>query len=156
MLRRSIVSRLAMLTIALVTSGVATAEGTTQVAGIQTPVVAGPCWDPAALASYAMDGDLSGCWYTDQLTCQLNPSGTVQCSGNEHFVGSIGGKSGTLYLAIDFSGKYEGPPTYAEIHGRCHHPIVAGTGDFAAATGVLDFTDDVATGLSFYTGHVTF
>ena len=30
-----------------------------------------------------------------------------------------------------------------EIHGRCEHRIVGGTGDFATAKGVILFKDDV-------------
>jgi hypothetical protein len=155
MRRRSIVTGLAVLALALTAASVAAGQGTTQVTGIQAPVGSGPCWNPSAVASYTMDGDLTGCWYADELTCHLQPSGTVQCTGHEHFVGSIGGKSGTLYFAIEFSGKYDGPPTYAEIHGRCHHPILGGNGDFAGATGELNFKDDVTTGLSPYAGHIS-
>jgi hypothetical protein len=155
MLRRSIVPGLAALALALAGTAAAAGQGTMQVNGIQTSVGSGPCWDPGALASFTMDGDLSGCWYADDLTCQVHPSGTVQCTGHEHFVGSVGGKSGTLYFGIDFSGKYDGAPTYAEIHGRCHHPILGGDGELAGATGMLNFKDDVTTGLSPYTGHIS-
>jgi hypothetical protein len=45
--------------------------------------------------------------------------------------------------------------TLAEIHGRCQHPIVAGTGDLAGARGVITFKDNVATGSSAYRGPIT-
>ena len=153
MLRRSIVAGLALL--ALAGTATAAGRGTTQVSGVQAPVASGPCFDAGAIASYAMTGDLTGCWYADDLDCRVHPGGTVQCTGHEHFVGSVGGKSGTLDFGIEFSGKYDGPPTYAEIHGRCHHPILGGDGDFAGATGMLNFKDDVSTGLATYAGHVT-
>ena len=91
---------------------------------------------------------------TDVLNCQAQGSGTVECSGREHFVGSLGGKSGTLYIAFEFSGKYELPIFYPEIRGRCNHRIVGGDGDFSEATGVIHFKDDVTTGDAYYTGRV--
>jgi len=45
--------------------------------------------------------------------------------------------------------------TDAAIHGRCQHPIIAGTGDFAGASGVITFKDDVTNGTSLYRGPVT-
>jgi hypothetical protein len=46
--------------------------------------------------------------------------------------------------------------TFAEeIHGRCHHPIVGGTGDFAGAKGVINFKDDVVNLKFDYKGHVS-
>ena len=46
--------------------------------------------------------------------------------------------------------------TFAEeIHGRCHHPIVDGTGDFAGATGVLQFKDDVVNLKYDWRGHIS-
>jgi Protein of unknown function (DUF3224) len=155
MVKGSIVTALAVLALASAGAATAAGQGTMQVSGIQTPVTAGPCWDVSALASYAMSGDLTGCWYVDQLACRAQPSGTVECSGYEHFVGSIGDRSGTLYFANDFTGKFD-LSTYAEIHGRCHHPILSGDGEFTGATGSLNFKDDVTTGCASYTGHITF
>ena len=45
----------------------------------------------------------------------------------------------------------------SEVHGRCQHPIVAGsgTGGFAGATGRADFKDDVVTGEFLYRGHIS-
>src|SRR6266542_1596245 len=45
-------------------------------------------------------------------------------------------------------------PSGAEIHGRCSHPIVSGTGGFEGVSGIVEFTDDVTTGISYYTGVV--
>jgi hypothetical protein len=44
-----------------------------------------------------------------------------------------------------------------EIHGRCQHPITAGsgTGAFAGVTGRLDFKDDVDKATFYYHGHLT-
>ena len=154
--------------VALVAAAPASAA-TFQVGDVQSaPVSSGPCFDPNAIASYAMAGGLVGCWYTDTLVthaAQLygTPSGTVQATGTEHFVGcldldndgacSAGDPSGTLQFSYQFSGKFD-TITGAEIHGRCQHPITSGTGDFANASGVINFKDDVTNGTSLYTGHV--
>jgi hypothetical protein len=45
--------------------------------------------------------------------------------------------------------------TGVEVKGRCEHPIVAGTGDFAGITGRVDFKDVVANGTFVYRGHLT-
>jgi hypothetical protein len=44
--------------------------------------------------------------------------------------------------------------TGAELHGRCQHPIISGSGDFEGASGVITFKDDVTNGTSLYRGHV--
>jgi hypothetical protein len=44
--------------------------------------------------------------------------------------------------------------TFAEIRGRCQHPIVSGTGGFATASGVITFKDDVTTGIAPYRGNI--
>jgi hypothetical protein len=115
-----------------------------------------------------MVGGLIGCWYTDTLVihpAQPNgtPSGAIQATGTEHFVGCLdvnddqtcdsGDPEGTLSFTFQFSGKFD-PVTGAEIHGRCQHPIVSGTGDFAGASGVINFKDDVTNGTSLYAGQV--
>lgn len=138
---------------------------TVQVSGVQTPVSYGPCFDPSIRASTTMQGSLIGCWYVDTFDYKYQPtSGTFQATGTEHFVGCLdldgdhacggGDPRGTLYFSMTFTGKLD-PVTLAEIHGRCHHPIISGTDEFAGATGVLDFKDDVTNGTSPYRGHVT-
>lgn len=142
--------------------------GTMQVAGVQSaPVTSGPCFDSMAVnPSYTMVGGLVGCWYTDTFNQRGagQPSGTIQATGTEHFVGCLdlngdgtcdpGEPSGTLMFTFQFTGKFA-PVTIAEIHGRCQHPIVSGTDGFAGASGVITFKDDVVTGTSNYKGHVT-
>lgn len=141
--------------------------GVTQVSGVQTPVGSeNACFSQDVLASYTMDGGLVGCWYIDtfDIRGEGQPSGTIQATGTEHFVGCLdsdgdgacgaGDPQGTFGTTFQFSGKYD-VTTGAEIHGRCHHPIVSGTGDFAGGTGVLNFTDIVTTGASLYTGNVS-
>lgn len=157
----------ALVTVCVVaaTTAVSGASGNSgsSVQGIQTPVGSGSCFDAAALDSYTMTGDLVGCWYTDTfLLIGVQPSGVVNLSGTEHFVGCLdmngdktcgaGDPSGTLATTFTFTGKFDASGN--ELHGRCHHPIVSGTGGFAAAAGVINFTDDVATGRSYYTGSI--
>jgi len=146
----------------------AASAGTTQVSGVQSaPVSASdPCFDTNAVASYAMEGSLVGCWQADtfEVRGEGQPSGTLQATGQEHFVGCVdlngdhvcgdGDPQGTLTFTYTFTGKFD-TVTSAEIHGRCHHVVVAGTGAFAGASGVISFHDDVATGTAPYRGHVT-
>ena len=140
--------------------------GETHIAGVQSPPLSsGPCFDPGAITSYTMTGGLVGCWYTDTLTTRGTgqPSGTIQVTGTEHFVGCLdlngdrtcdgADPQGTLTFSFRFSGKAD-PVTGAEIRGRCHHPIISATGDFAGASGVIMFKDDVTTGTSLYKGHL--
>jgi hypothetical protein len=133
------------------------------VRGTQTPVTSGLCFSSAAFGSFTMTGDLVGCWYTDTLVLDgLHPSGTVQLSGTEHFVGCLdlggdgscgaGDPTGTFSTTFTFTGKYD--TSGNEIHGRCNHPIVSGTGGFAGSGGVINFIDDVTTGDASYTGSI--
>jgi len=119
-------------------------------------VQSGACYDPAVPSSYAMSGSLVGCWYVDTLDCKLQLSGTIQCSGTEHFVGSTGTSSGTLYLRYQVSAKYGGRITFGELHGRGNQLVIGATGGFTGATGVLNFEDDVSTNgaVSAYRGQV--
>jgi hypothetical protein len=142
---------------AVATAGAAT--GTVQVSGVQTPV------DQAA-GTYLMSGDLVGWWYTTSIaSVRVHPAGTVQTSGTEQFVGCLDADrdgacaadepTGTLDFVFSFTGKYD-TLTYAEVHGRCHHEITGGAGDFSGASGSLDFKDDPATGCASYSGHIRF
>jgi hypothetical protein len=143
---------------------------TNQVAGVQSPPGAfGPaCTDPSA--SFTMTGSLVGCWYEDGGTVtkdQFTASGIelFHFSGTEHFNGCLdvdgdgscgaGDPSGTLEFVFTFTAQFDAA-TGAEIRGRCHHPIVGSSGDFAGATGVINFHDDVSNGTSPYMGHVSF
>ena len=155
---------IAILLAGLTSLGGVALAGTIQVSGDQTPVGPGdPCiaGDPSSLATYTMDGSLVGCWYSDDFTFREQPSGNAQATGHEHFVGCldlgrdgscVGDPTGTLSFSFQFSGKYDA--TFAEIRGRCHHPVVSGTGGFSAASGVINFKDDVATGIATYTGNI--
>ena len=155
---------------ALTATGAASAGGTTQVDGIQTLVSVGDPYDPADDV-YWMDGygggqpALIGLWSTRSFVpAVLTPSGVVTATGTEEFEGCLdanGDRScgvnepaGTLSFSFEFSGKFD-LLTFAELHGRCHHPITGGTGDFEGATGVLHFKDDPVAGCAYYSGHLS-
>ena len=165
----------AWLLVALVVAGALTATGTagagttTQVDGIQTLISLGDPNDPTDDVAW-MDGygggrpALIGFWYTRTFAFGvLTPSGVVTARGTEEFVGCLDANgdrscgasepSGSLRLSFEFSGKFD-PATFAEIHGRCHHPITGGTDDFAGATGVFRFKDDPVAGCAYYSGHL--
>ena len=139
-----------------------------QVSGIQSTATASVCGEPS-LGSYTMTGGLIGCWYTDTFNpkkSNASASGKYQViyTGTEHFTGCLdsdrdggcsGDPTGTFYTTFTFTAQYDAL-TLEEIRGRCHHPIVSGTGDFAGATGVINFKDDISNGTSPYMGHVGF
>lgn len=131
------------------------AAGTTQVRGVQTPFE----------DHYRMAGDLVGDWYFTSFESKgVHPSGTIQATGTERFEGCLdadrdtlcgsGDPRGTLSFSYQTTLKFD-LTTFRQILGRCHHPVTAGTGDFAGATGSLDFIDDPATGCSYFRGHLT-
>jgi hypothetical protein len=112
-----------------------------------------------------MAGSLVGCWYTDTFNLvSATPDGAIVGTGSEHFVGCLdlnrNGRcshrdpAGSLALTYVFEGKYD-PVTGQEIAGGCQHEIGSGTGDFAGATGRINFTDNVTNGTSNYRGHIT-
>jgi hypothetical protein len=126
-------------------------------------VFGGGCPDPVApfddYPAIVMSGSLVGCWYTDVQYTKDNgtPSGVYLERGEELFVGTLDGQAGTFRTTYFFSSKWDPDVTTgAEVHGRCQHPIVAGsgTGAFAGATGRVDFKDDVTTGEYLYRGHI--
>jgi hypothetical protein len=141
----------------------ASAAGATVVRGVQTPVASGPCFDANAEFSTTMDGGLIGCWWIDMFVVTgEHPSGSATFSGTEHFTGCLDtaldgncdgdDPAGTFSTTFTFTAKFDADGN--EIHGRCNHPIVSGTGGFTGITGVVNFTDDVSTGLSPYIGNV--
>ena len=136
---------------------------TNQISGVAVFVTEGVCLPaPAGYGDFtqAMTGSLEGCWYTKIETKKDNgvPSGVYIESGKEIFVGSLnGGPEGTFATTYKFESKWDPDVTTgSEVHGRCQHPIVAGsgTGGFEGATGRVDFKDQVTTGEFFYRGHI--
>lgn len=135
--------------------------GTTQVSGVAVfntecqPPVGSP---PADLGDYPpldLTGSLAGCWYTYVSRSQFSPSGTYVEQGTEIFVGCLNGSCGTFETIYTFTAKYVDETFAEEIHGRCEHRIVGGTGDFAGAKGVLLFKDDVVNLTFDYRGHIS-
>lgn len=121
-------------------------RGATIVRGIQNEYGScGPNGD-----GYLMEGSLTGCWWV--LTFDVKPmpvQGTVLATGVEHFEGCLGNVCGTFDTTYTYTARFDGS---TELHGRCHHPITAGTGTggFAGARGVLSFTDVVDQDPFFY------
>jgi hypothetical protein len=103
-----------------------------------------------------MTGSLDGCLYTRVDRAHQTPSGAYLETGEEVFVGSLnGGPEGTFATTYRFEAKFA--PDFTEIHGRCQHPIVAGsgTGGFGDATGRLDFKDIIGEPVTYvYRGHL--
>ena len=124
--------------------------GTTQVAGLMEPDTSGSCPD-TALFAYVVSGTLKGCWYVDRLDFDhTSAAGGFVASGTEHFVGSLGDLEGSFNTTYTFTAKFAGD---TEVHGRCHHPIIGGDGDFAGITGVIDM-HDLPNGCAEYQGHL--
>ena len=109
-----------------------------------------------------LSGSLEGCWYTNVETVKDNgaPSGVYIETGSEVFVGSVdGGPEGVFETTYRFESKWQPDvSTGVEVHGRCQHPIVAGsgTGGFAGVTGRVNFKDVVEDGSYLYRGHLRF
>ena len=108
-----------------------------------------------------LTGSLEGCWYTNVETARDNgaPSGVYLETGREVFVGSVdGGPEGVFETTYRFESKWQPDvSTGVEVHGRCQHPIVGGTGTggFAGVTGRVDFKDVVEDGTYVYRGHLS-
>jgi hypothetical protein len=137
---------------------------TNQISGVAVFDTTGECSPPPTGYedfTQVMTGSLAGCWYPNIETQKDNgaPSGVYIESGKEIFVGSLnGGPEGTFSTTYKFESKWDPDvSTGSEVHGRCQHPIVAGsgTGGFEGATGRVDFKDEVTTGQFFYRGHIT-
>jgi len=138
---------------------------TNQISGVAVLDTTGACPDPPeGFADFTdftqvMTGSLVGCWYTNIETTRDNgaPSGVYIESGEEIFVGTLDGEDGTFTTTYKFESKWDPDvSTGSEVHGRCQHKIVegSGTGVFEGATGRLDFKDEVTTGQFFYRGHI--
>jgi hypothetical protein len=140
---------------ALVVPAQVDAGGAVQVTGLQTPVESAP-------GTYTMTGGLIGMWYTTDFSLDgATPSGAVRASGTELFVGCHDADgdgtcgeddpTGTIEFSFTYTGRFSATGL---LHGRCHHPITGGMGDFTGVTGVLSFHDDPATGCSDYRGNL--
>jgi hypothetical protein len=109
-----------------------------------------------------MEGGLDGCLYVTVETFEESPSGTYRERGKNLFVGDlvIDGETiatGTFEATYLWTAKFD--EDGAEVWGRCHHPITAGsgTGVFDGVTGRFDMRDILdGTGgeIVEYTGHL--
>ena len=153
--KAALVLSLASLPLTLTTPAQAAME---HISGVGVLPVANQCNDaPTGFDQFilVMTGSLEGCLYTDIVTARSTPSGAYLETGQEIFVGSLnGGPEGTFTTTYKFEAKFA--PDGSEIHGRCQHPIVdgSGTGGFEGASGRLNFKDIVATGEAVYKGHI--
>lgn len=161
-LRAATVSAVVVATALVVVVATAMA-GTTQVSGsgeynevCTPPEAAGTA--PADTGDYpplVMSGSLEGCWYTYISDAKENPSGTYKETGTELFVGCLNETTcGQFTTTYTFTGKFTAN-FEAEIHGRCQHPVTGTTGGFAGMSGVIQFKDDVDTGIFYYRGNIT-
>lgn len=112
---------------------------------------------------YRMIGGLVGKWETTSF--KELPSGKYfRAKGTEKFKGCIdvkgdhkcaGDPTGTLSFRFLYWGMFG--PGDALVWGSCWHPVIAGTGDFAGAQGVLTMVDTpTAAGVETrYTGNIT-
>jgi hypothetical protein len=108
----------------------------------------------------ALTGSLEGCLYTKVITSEETPSGVYLESGEEVFIGSLdGGPLGTFATTYKFESKWDPDVSSGvELHGRCQHPIVegSGTGGFEGATGRLNIKDIVGNPVTYvYRGHIS-
>ena len=110
-----------------------------------------------SLGTFDMNGSLVGCWYTPEVTSfVITPGGPLHAAGTELFVGCLDTSGDGECTDDDVNGTLSFTFTYTAaqfgIPGRCHHPIVGGTDEFAGATGVIEMRDR-ANG-TVYWGHI--
>lgn len=148
----------AVISIALTVPFPAAASGAMQIAEVGYPTGPGDCTAPnGSDFATVITGDLVGCLYTYVDSAQCSPSGTYRESGHELFVGA--NSADTFRTTYKFEGKYQDCPNLAgEIVGRCHHPIVdgSGTGIYTRVKGRIHFKDDVTAGNFPYDGHLQY
>jgi hypothetical protein len=136
---------LAVLVLGLVGVGATPASaGTKQVSGTAAFDPGGVCPDPVApfndYPALVMSGSLEGCWYTDVFWFKdFGHPGLYLEVGQELFVGTVNGKSGSFTTKYVFEAKL-GADGF-EVSGQCQHPIVRGTDGLQGISGLLLFTD---------------
>jgi hypothetical protein len=107
-----------------------------------------------------LTGSLEGCLYVRVDSAKETPSGVYLESGEEVFIGSLdGGPEGIFATTYRFESKWDPDvSTGVEVHGRCQHPIVegSGTGGFDGAKGRLDIKDIIGDPVTYvYRGHIS-
>jgi hypothetical protein len=135
-------------------------SGDAQYDATQCPVPPAGYEDFTSYPGFALTGSLEACLYTKVITTKETPSGVYLESGEEVFVGSLdGGTVGAFATTYRFESKWDPDvSTGVEVHGRCQHPIVegSGTGGFEGAKGRLDFKDIIGDPVTYvYRGHIS-
>jgi hypothetical protein len=133
---------LAVLVLGLVGAGAAPASaGSTKVSG--TAEFGPGCPEPVApfddYPALPIDGDLEGCWYTDVFWSKTFPNGFYLEVGQELFVGTVNGKSGSFTTKYVFEAKLDAEGF--EVSGQCQHLIVRGKDGLQGLSGLILFTD---------------
>jgi hypothetical protein len=151
------IASLAALAALSVAPGAATAGGSrtpvsVDVSGTQTVV------DEAA-GTFAMHGSLVGAWQTTKFVPRYTSSSQFVATGKELFTGCLDSNAsgvcdraeptGNLKFTFMYWASFD-PATGALLHGECVHPIIAGSGDFRKAAGVI-FMEDTPTGATVVT-----
>jgi hypothetical protein len=149
-----------LISVALTVASPVYAEGSTQIYGVGF-FNDGRCVLGDADYVNVLEGDLDGCLYVYVEFAKCSPGDIYRERGTNIFKGWYNGEYGEFEATYQFMGKFEecnveeGP----EFFGRCHHPIIkgSGTGAFEGVNGQLDFKDNVEGGvvLNFpYRGHL--
>lgn len=154
----------AMMFGGLVAPASAAGAGATQISGVGFGVA--ECNDKTSDVVLEMTGDLEGCLYVTIADSKWIPdSGIYMEWGTERFEGCWDAPGpddvcGAFATTYKFTAKFPpggDEPNFAEeIHGRCQHPLVEGSGEgeFEGVTGRFDIKDDVETGEFPYRGHL--
>ena len=99
---------------------------------------------------YKMRGGLVGRWTSHRLQGGRADPPCYHGRGTEMFKGCLdrrrdrsckGDPSGTLSFTFDYWALFASEDPASLVWGACWHPVVAGTGDFAGAQGVLVIAD---------------
>jgi hypothetical protein len=149
----------ALIIVALTVTFPARAGGATQISGVG--LFGGSCDSYEDTPFVFLTGDLNGCFYSFAESYKCSTGGVYIERGTNRFEG----EDGTFEATYHFVAKFEecdvetAMPGGDEIHGRCHHPIVpgSGTGVFDGVTGRLDFKDHIVDGVpikTYYRGHL--
>jgi len=97
-----------------------------------------------------MRGGLRGKWTINELNEVSSTSPYYEAQGTELFKGCIdrrrdrsckGDPSGTLSFTIRYWALFGSADPESLVWGACWHPVVAGTGDFRDAQGVMMMVD---------------
>jgi hypothetical protein len=139
---------LAVLVLGLTVAGASPVSAqTSRVSGTAVSDTSGVCTDdvPSNFFDYpplVMSGSLEGCWYTDVFWFKdFGHPGLYLEVGQEMFVGTVNGKSGSFTTRYVFEAKL-GADGF-EVSGQCQHPIVRGKDGLKGISGLILFTDIV-------------